>query len=257
MLKRIIACLDIDGRQVVKGTRYENHINFGDPVALASRYTQEGADEIVVYDIKASIEKRTPYTEVITAISQSIDVPLCVAGGIRNLDHARQVLKAGADKVSINTAALENPELIKEMAAEFGTQCVVVGIDARLTKEKINSYELLYYSGDLNKSKKSIMTLEEWITRAQDLGAGEIVLNSIDRDGTKEGYDLNMLQYAQKKIEVPFIASSGAGSMEDFKNVFTKTSVDGALAAGVFHRHEIFIANLKQYLVQSQIDVRI
>ncbi len=251
MLKRIIACLDIDGRKVVKGTRYLDHKNFGDPVVLAQKYADEGADEIVIYDIKASVERRLVYAEVIARIASLCRVPICVAGGIRTVEDARKVLSSGADKVSINSAALENPDLIRQLANEFGRQCVVIGIDLD------SNQNLLTRAGNLKQSVPSNLTLDEWLSLSQELGAGEIVINSIERDGTKSGFDTKLYKVVRTKCRVPLIASSGAGTVDHFREVFAESDVDGALAAGILHRGEVQISDIKNCLLEAKIPVRI
>ncbi|BDB97364.1 imidazole glycerol phosphate synthase subunit HisF [Saccharolobus caldissimus] len=248
--KRIIACLDVKDGKVVKGVNFLNLKLKGDPVELASKYEEEGADEIIFLDITATIEGRRALYEVVKNTASVISIPLTVGGGIRTLEDVSMALKSGADKVSINTAAVENKTLIKEAAEEFGSQAIVVAIDAK----KIDKNWIVFTkSGTYNTGKNAI----EWAKEVEQLGAGEILLTSIDRDGTKLGYDLELTKKIVEAVNIPVIASGGAGKMEHFYEVFTISNADAALAAGVFHDGIIRIKELKKYLRQKGLEVRI
>lgn len=248
--KRIIACLDVKDGKVVKGVNFLNLKLKGDPVELASKYEEEGADEIIFLDITATIEGRRALYEVVKNTASVISIPLTVGGGIRTLEDVSMALKSGADKVSINTAAVENKILVKEAAEEFGSQAVVVAIDAK----KIDKNWIVFTkSGTYNTGKNAI----EWAKEVEQLGAGEILLTSIDRDGTKLGYDLELTKKIVEAVNIPVIASGGAGKMEHFYEVFTISNADAALAAGVFHDGIIRIKELKKYLRQKGLEVRI
>ena len=253
LAKRIIPCLDVKDGRVVKGVRFRNHEDVGDIVALASRYAVEGADELVFYDIAASPEARSVEPEWVKRVACEIDIPFCVAGGIRSVEDARARLFAGADKISINSPALADPELINRLAAEFGIQCIVVGIDSRETD---GEWRVHSNSGDPAKTRVDARSTLDWIAEAIDRGAGEIVLNCMDQDGVREGYDIAQLSAARDICRVPLIASGGAGAMSHFSNVFNTARVDGALAASVFHKQVIAIGDLKAYLQQQSIEVR-
>lgn len=253
LAKRIIPCLDVKDGVVVKGVQFRDHKIVGDIVELAQRYSQEGADELVFYDITASSDQRVVNYEWVTKVAKVINIPFCVAGGIRSGAMARQILAAGADKISINSPALENPNLITELANEFGSQCVVVGIDSFAENQE---YFVNQYTGDPNKTITTKHKTLDWIVTAQQHGAGEIVLNCMNQDGVRKGYDIKQLQKVREKITVPLIASGGAGSQEHFLNVFKETNVDGALAASVFHSGAIRIGELKAYLIEHGVIVR-
>jgi len=238
---------------VVKGIQFRNHRVMGDIIDLASRYRDEGADELVFYDITASPDGRTVDRSWVNRVAAVLDVPFCVAGGIRTLEDAEAVLNLGADKISINTPALEQPDLIGALASRFGSQCVVVGVDSR---EENGEYVVYQYTGDPNRTRTAQHGTLEWIAEAQDRGAGEIVLNCMNQDGVRHGYDLEQLTRARKICRVPLIASGGAGKMSHFKDVFEMARVDGALAATVFHSAAISIPSLKNYLIEAAIAMR-
>jgi imidazole glycerol-phosphate synthase subunit HisF len=253
LARRIIPCLDVRDGKVVKGVRFKDHEIVGDIVELARLYAGQGADELVFYDISASPEGREVEPAWVGRVAQVIDIPFCVAGGIRSVAAARARLHAGADKISINTPALENPNLINALADEFGSQCVVVGMDSR----KIGGiWRLHQYTGDPDRTLTSERDTLSWIKEVTERGAGEIVLNCMDQDGVRQGYDIEQLMAAREVCPVPLIASGGAGAMEHFADVFKKANVDGALAASVFHKGVIAIPDLKNYLAQSGIEVR-
>jgi cyclase len=220
---------------------------------LAERYSREGADELVFYDITASPDDRSVDRSWVSNVASVIDIPFCVAGGIRSVASAEEVLNKGADKISINTPALENPELITELATRFGTQCVVVGVDSR---EQDGEYRVYQYTGDPDKTQAAQRLTTDWVREAQDRGAGEFVLNCMNQDGVRKGYDVLQLATIRDSIEVPLIASGGAGTARHFLDVFRKATVDGALAASVFHSAEIDIGELKRYLIDNSIEVR-
>ncbi len=252
--RRIIPCLDVKDGRVVKGVRFRAHRDMGDILSLARRYRDEGADELVFYDITASPEGRSVEREWVRRVASILDIPFCVAGGISSVAEARAVLAAGADKVSVNSPALRRPELIGELADAFGSQCVVVGIDSRL---RHGTWRVSLDSGDPARSQDLSRPTLEWIEEAVELGAGEIVLNCMSADGTREGYDLDQLAAARRVCRVPLVASGGAGAIADFIDVFRLADVDAALAASVFHSGDIRIPQLKQALAEAGVPVRI
>ncbi len=253
LARRIIPCLDVRDGQVVKGIRFQEHRIVGDILDLALRYRDEGADELVLYDITASPEGRAVETQWIERIARILDIPFCVAGGIRSVDSARRVLHSGADKISINSPAIENPDLIRQLADEFGSQCVVIGIDSL---ETATGYEVRMLTGKPEKARAAKRMTVDWVRLVQELGAGEIVLNCMNQDGMRNGYDIVQLAAVRKLCRVPLIASGGAGTIEHFADVFCKAGVDGALAASVFHSGAIKIPELKTALGNSGIQVR-
>ncbi len=238
---------------VVKGVQFRDHRVMGDILEFAVRYRDEGADELVFYDITASPEGRTVDRSWVNRVAAVLDIPFCVAGGIRTLADAEDVLNLGADKISINSPALEDPELIGTLARRFGSQCVVVGVDSAAED---NDYWVYQYTGDPERSRCSQRKTLEWIREAEERGAGEIVLNCMNRDGVRQGYDLEQLRRVRAICQVPLIASGGAGELEHFKDVFQVAGVDGALAASVFHSAAIRIPDLKAYLIDAQIPMR-
>ncbi|HEA17911.1 MAG TPA: imidazole glycerol phosphate synthase subunit HisF [Pseudoalteromonas prydzensis] len=254
--KRIIPCLDVKDGQVVKGVKFKGHEIVGDILTLAQAYSEAGADELVFYEISASVEKRLLDVNWVESIARHIDIPFCVAGGIKSVADAARVLERGADKISINSPAIARPELIKELHDEFGKQCVVVGIDS-FYDEATGEYLVYQLTGDPNASSRTRYKTEEWVQRVQDLGAGEIVLNCMNQDGVRNGYDNQQLSKMRALCDIPLIASGGAGSMQDFVDVFQQSHVDGALAASVFHKNVINIGELKQYLIDNQVAARL
>lgn len=248
--KRIIPCLDVKDGRVVKGINFVRLRDAGDPVSVAQAYNQNKADEIVFLDITASHEKRKIFLDVVKATAEQVFMPLTVGGGIKNLEDIRELLSAGADKVSINTSAVENPDLIRQAAERFGSQCIVVAIDAK----KENGHWIVYTHGGRTRTEKEAVT---WAKEAQRLGAGEILLTSMDYDGTKDGYDLALTKAICDVVNIPVIASGGAGKVEDFREVFSKTGADAALAASVFHYNEIPIQKVKEYLHKHSVKVRL
>jgi cyclase len=253
--RRIIPCLDVRDGKVVKGVRFRDHVVMGDIVDLALRYRDEGADELVFYDITASPQARSVDRGWVERVAKVIDIPFCVAGGIRNVEQAREVLYAGADKISVNSPALERPELIGELAAAFGVQCVVVGIDS--LRDADGEWRVRQYTGDPDKTQALPRRTLDWMSEVQQRGAGEIVLNCMGSDGVREGYDLEQLAAARALCHVPLIASGGAGEPGHFLDVFENADVDGALAASVFHSGSISIPALKQFLQERSVDVRL
>lgn len=239
---------------VVKGVRFRDHRVVGDIVELAERYCAEGADELVFYDITASPDGRTVDRLWISKVAAVIDIPFCVAGGIRTIAAAEDVLNKGADKISINSPALENPNLIDDLARRFGSQCVVLGVDSQ---EQDGSYQVYRNTGDPDKTSAAAWAMVDWIVEAQRRGAGEIVLNCMNQDGVREGYDCAQLALARQSCSVPLIASGGAGAKQHFADVFQQARVDGALAASVFHNAEIHIADLKQFLAEKNLAIRL
>lgn len=253
--RRIIPCLDVRDGQVVKGVRFRDHVVMGGIVELALRYRDEGADELVFYDITASPEGRSVDRAWVEKVARVIDIPFCVAGGIRSVDEARAVLHAGADKISVNSPALERPALIDELAAAFGVQCVVVGIDSLLDAD--GEWRVRQYTGDPSKTQALARQTMDWIVEVQQRGAGEIVLNCMGSDGVRRGYDLEQLKAARAICQVPLIASGGAGELAHFRDAFVEADVDGALAASVFHSAVIAIPALKRYLHEQHVPVRL
>jgi cyclase len=253
--RRIIPCLDVRDGRVVKGVRFRDHVDMGDIVELALRYRDEGADELVFYDITASPEGRSVDRGWVERVARLIDIPFCVAGGIRSVEEARGVLHAGADKVSVNTPALERPALIAELAEAFGVQCVVVGIDS--LRDADGEWRVRQYTGDPARTRALARRTLDWIVEAQRLGAGEVVLNCMGSDGVRGGYDIAQLRAAREVCTVPLIASGGAGEASHFADVFARADVDGALAASVFHSGAVRIPELKRSLRGAGIEVRL
>ena len=252
--KRIIPCLDVKNNKVVKGIQFKNHKIMGSIVDLAEKYSNDGADELVFYDISASTHGSVVNKNWISKISEVINIPFCVAGGIKTLEDAKQILNLGADKISINTPALNNPNLISELSNSFGSQCVVIGMDIKI----IDAEAYLFAKTGSERTafctnKKAL----DWLQEVQDLGAGEVVINAMGKDGVRDGYDIELLQSLETKCSIPMIASGGAGGPDDFINVFEQTNVDGALAAGIFHRNEFSVGQIKKALKTNKVNVRI
>lgn len=250
LAKRIIPCLDVKDGRVVKGTNFVNLRDAGDPVEIAKLYDAQQADEIVFLDITASHEKRGIILEVVRQTAEQVFMPLTVGGGVNALEDIRALLNAGADKVSMNTAAVQRPELIQEAAEMFGAQCIVVAVDA---KKKDQGWEV-YIHGGRTPTGRDVL---EWVKTCEDLGAGEILLTSMDADGTKDGFDVELTDAVSCQINIPVIASGGAGKIEDFAEIFKQSGADAALAASVFHYKELTVKEVKQYLQQQTIEVRI
>ena len=254
LARRIIPCLDVRDGQVVKGIQFRNHRIMGGIIELAARYSAEGADELVFYDITASPEGRSVDSEWVSRVAEVIDIPFCVAGGIRSVEDARKVLQRGADKISINTPAVQRPELINELVEAFGSQCVVVGVDSVLQQGQWVTRQM---TGIPDRMQQTGHNTLDWINEVSRRGAGEIVLNCMGSDGTRQGFDIEQLKEARKLVSIPLIASGGAGSASHFVDVFKQADVDGALAATVFHNNKIPIPVLKQMLSAAGIGVRL
>lgn len=247
--KRIIPCLDVKEGRVVKGVNFVNLIDAGDPVEIAKAYSDNGADEIVFLDITASHEKRGIILDVVKKTAEVVFIPLTVGGGINTLDDIKNILNSGADKVSINSSAVKNPSLISEGAKKYGNQCIVVAIDAKFNGE---FYEVYIHGGRVATGLDAV----KWAKEVEALGAGEILLTSMDTDGCKKGYELTLTKLVSEAVKIPVIASGGAGSMEDFYNVFTEAKADAGLAASLFHYKEMEIMDLKNYLDSKGVSVR-
>ncbi|EAS43876.1 imidazole glycerol phosphate synthase subunit HisF [Photobacterium profundum] len=256
LAKRIVPCLDVRDGQVVKGVQFRNHEIIGDIVPLAKRYAEEGADELVFYDITASSDGRVVDKSWVARVAEVIDIPFCVAGGIKSVEDASRILQFGADKVSINSPALANPALITELADKFGVQCIVVGIDSYFDAET-GKYQVYQFTGDESRTKATQWETCDWVQEVQKRGAGEIVLNMMNQDGVRNGYDLKQLNMVREVCHVPLIASGGAGEMVHFADAYQKANVDGALAASVFHKQIINIGKLKQYLKEQNVEIRL
>lgn len=256
LTKRIIPCLDVKDGRVVKGVRFLGLKDAGDPVAIARRYEKEQADELVFLDITASHEKRKIILEVVKKTAENVFMPLTVGGGVSDLSDVRDLLNAGADKVSINTAAVKNPDLIRKASRKYGSQCIVVAIDAKSDDGRRNTDDgkwQVYINGGRTPTGLDAV---QWAKKAEKLGAGEILLTSMDCDGTKKGYDLPLTKAVTEAVNIPVIASGGAGRPEDFYRVLTKAGADAALAASLFHHRELTIREVKDYLRQRKVSVR-
>lgn len=249
--KRIIPCLDVNDGRVVKGVNFVNLIDAGDPVAIAEAYDKAGADELVFLDITASSDARNTVVDMVRKVAEKVFIPFTVGGGIRTVDDFKAILREGADKVSVNSAAIMRPELISEAADKFGSQCVVVAIDAKRRKD--GGWNIFKNGGRVDMGLDAV----EWAMKAEKLGAGEILLTSMDCDGTKAGYDLELTRMISENVSIPVIASGGAGTKEHFYDVFNEGKADAALAASLFHFKELEIMDLKQYLREKGISVRI
>lgn len=250
--KRIIPCLDVKEGKVVKGINFVGLKDVGDPVELAKSYYEQGADEIVFLDISATNEGRDTMVEVVKKVAETIFIPFTVGGGIRTLDDITKMLRAGADKISLNSAAVHNPEVIREGANMFGSQCIVVAIDAKAREDK-SGWNVYINGGRIDTG----MDLLEWTRKVTDLGAGEILLTSMDADGTKQGFDIEMLRAVSSMVKVPVIASGGCGNIEHIDEVFQKDVADAALAASIFHYGEHTVKEVKEYLKKCNVPVRL
>lgn len=248
--KRIIPCLDVKDGKVVKGINFEGLKEVGDPVTLAEEYYLQGADEIVFLDITATHEKRKTIVELVEKVSEKVFIPFTVGGGIGNIDEIRNILRAGADKISLNSAAIRNKNLIKEGAYYFGNQCIVLAVDAKRVGE--NKWNVLINGGRIDTG----IELFSWIEEGYKLGAGEILLTSMDADGTKNGFDLELTRKVSEIVDIPVIASGGCGKIEDFKDVFIEGKADAALAASLFHYGDLKVKDVKEYLRKNNIEVR-
>jgi len=252
--RRIIPCLDVRDGEVVKGVRFRNHVVVGAIEELALRYRDQGADELVFYDITASPERRSVDRAWVERVARLIDIPFCVAGGIRSVEEARRVLGSGADKISVNSPALERPALINELANAFGVQCVVIGMDS--LKDSDGQWRVRQYTGDPSTTRTLARLTMDWLQETQQRGAGEIVLNCMGSDGTRDGFDIEQLKTARAICHVPLVASGGAGTREHFAFVFGEADVDAALASSIFHSAELSIPALKAYLHGQHFEIR-
>lgn len=250
--KRIIPCLDVKDRKVVKGINFVGLKEVGDPVQLAKQYYEQGADELVFLDITATHEARDTMVDVVKQVAKEIFIPFTVGGGIRSLEDIQKMLHSGADKVSVNSAAIKDPNLIKEGALLFGSQCIVLAVDAKMRQDE-SGWNVFIHGGRIDTG----LDLIDWVKQATDLGAGEILLTSMDADGTKKGFDIELCKAISKEVSVPVIASGGCGSLEHFKDVFKEEAADAALAASLFHYNELTISQIKTYLKDEGIPVRI
>ncbi len=249
LTKRIIPCLDIKDGHTVKGVNFVDLIHAGDPVELAEKYVEQGADELVFLDITATVENRKTLVELVIRLSEKINIPFTVGGGISTLQDVDALLNAGADKVSVNSSAVKNPDLINELAAHFGTQCIVLAVDTKQDEEW-----MVYVHGGRTPTP---LKTKEWVKQAQERGAGEILLTSMNHDGTKSGFALDITLWCSENLHIPVIASGGAGKEKHFEDVFLQAKADAALAASIFHFGEISIPHLKQYLLDKDICVRV
>lgn len=256
LAKRIIACLDVSDGVVVKGVQFKNHEIIGEIIPLAQRYANDGIDELVFYDITASTKNTLVDRSWIERVAKVINIPFCVAGGIKSIEDAKNILSSGADKISINSSALIDPNLITKISKRFGVQCMVVGIDSWFDSEK-KRYMVQQYTGDINQTYQTHWKTSDWIEEVQKKGAGEIVLNMMNKDGLQQGYDLLQLSQMRDICKVPLIASGGAGRIEHFYDAFDRCHVDGVLAASVFHKNIVNIKMLKTFLIQKGMEIRV
>lgn len=252
LTKRIIPCLDVHGGRVVKGVNFLNIRDAGDPVEVAAIYDRAGADELTFLDITASADARSIMLDVVRRVAEQVFIPFTVGGGIRTVEDFREILKAGADKISVNSAALKRPELISEAAWRFGSQCVVLAVDAKRRPDK-SGWDVYLNGGRVNTGKDAVA----WVVEAERLGAGEVLLTSMDCDGTKNGYDIELTRQVSDSVKIPVIASGGAGTMEHFHEALTEGRADAVLAASLFHYREMEIMDLKRYLQEKGIVIRI
>ncbi len=255
LTRRIIPCLDVKNGRVVKGVTFADHIDAGDPVALAALYDDEGADELVFYDITASSDERAIMADVVERTAAQVFIPLTVGGGIRTVDDMYRMLRAGADKVSINTAAVLNPQLIEDGAKRFGSQCIVLSIDARRDPERDGRWTVFTHTGGAGRATG--MDAIAWARQGVELGAGEIVINSIDADGTRDGYDLELLRAVAQTVNVPVIASGGAGTLDHLLQAVTVGGADAALAASIFHFGTYTVEQAKRYMAERGVPMRL
>ncbi|ADL33980.1 imidazole glycerol phosphate synthase cyclase subunit HisF [Butyrivibrio proteoclasticus B316] len=252
LTKRIIPCLDVNNGRVVKGVKFVDLIDAGDPVLVGEAYSKAGADELVFLDITASNERRATVADMVREVAKKVFIPFTVGGGIRTVDDVKAILREGADKVAVNSAAIDRPELISEAADKFGSQCVVLAIDAK-RREDGSGWNIYKHGGRIDMGIDAI----EWAKKGAYLGAGEILVTSMDCDGTKEGYDIELTRQIAEQVDIPVIASGGAGKMEHFYDALTKGKADAALAASLFHFKEMEIGDLKRYLMDKKVPVRI
>ena len=250
--KRIIVCLDVKNGRTTKGVKFQNNRDIGDPAEMAEKYYRQGVDELVFYDIMASADGRSPILDLISRVADRIFIPFCVGGGITMLEDIKSTILAGAEKISLNSQAVKNPELIKEGARVFGNQCIVLGMDAARDKSMPSGYRIFINGGRV----KTDLDAREWAQKAVSLGAGEIVLNSIDADGTKNGYEIALTSMIAETVSVPVVASGGAGSPEHLADVFTRGAADAALIATMVHSGEYTVSSIKRALSEQNIPVR-
>ena len=253
LAKRVIPCLDVDKGRVVKGVNFINIVDAGDPKEIAKRYDLEGADELVMLDITASSDNRDITYNTIEEIAAEVFIPLTLGGGVRNLSDIKKLLRSGADKVSINTAGVENPDFIKEAADKFGSQCIVLAIDAKLKENKNNSWEVVTYGG----RRRTGIDVLEWVNLAEEMGAGEVLLTSMDKDGTKEGFDNKLNHKVSSSVSIPVIASGGAGNIDHLIDGIKLGGVDAVLAASIFHFSEYSIQDTKKEMSSAGIEIRL
>jgi cyclase len=254
LTKRIIPCLDVDRGRVVKGVKFFDHVDAGDPIEQAKRYQEAGADELVFYDITASHEGREIMAELVRKVAESVFMPLCVGGGIRTLEDATRLIQAGAEKVSVNSAAVRNPKLIQEIARKFGSQASILGLDANRVKiDGMEKWRVFVNGGRVDTG----IEVMDWVKKAQEMGAGEIVLNVMNADGTTAGYDLEMTAAVSDAVRIPVVASGGAGSPEHMFRVLTEGKADAALAASIFHFGTYTVGQVKEYLAQRGVAMRL
>ena len=249
---RLIPCLDVANGRVVKGVNFVNLRDSGDPVELACRYSEEGADELVFLDIRASVENRRTLVDLVSRTAKSVKIPFTVGGGINSISSINDLLRAGADKVSLNSSAVENPDIISQSSEKFGTQCIVIAIDARKKNNKSNEWEVYVKGGRENTGLNVI----SWAKKVEELGAGEILLTSMDGDGTQNGYDLLLTQMVANSVKIPVIASGGAGSLEDIYDVFKKGKASAALLASLLHEKKLTIDEIKSFLIEKKLPIR-
>lgn len=252
LAKRIIPCMDVDRGRVVKGIKFVDIRDAGDPVELAKEYNRQGADELVFLDITASHEKRDIMVDVVRKVGMEVFIPFTVGGGLRTIENMRDILNAGADKVSLNTAAVENPDILKKASGKFGSQCIVLAIDAKRNPKMRNGFEVYTYGG----RKPTKIDAIEWAKKGEKLGAGEILLTSMDRDGTKLGFDLELTSKISSSVGIPVIASGGVGELRHFSEAFKEGKADAALAASIFHYKEYTVKDIKDHLKKEGIEVR-
>ena len=251
--KRIIPCLDVDKGRVVKGVNFLNIKDAGDPIEIAKRYDDQGADELTMLDITASSETRDTTYKTVESIAGQVFIPLTVGGGVRTTKDIKRLLRSGADKVSINTAAVNNPDFVKEAADKFGSQCIVVAVDAKATDDTFSSWEVVTYGG----RERTAIDVIEWVNTVKDYGAGEILLTSMDKDGTKSGYDVDLLKVITKSTNMPVIASGGVGTLDHLYDGIVKGGASAVLAASIFHYGEYKIKEAKEYLNSKNVSVRL
>lgn len=255
LTKRIIPCLDVKEGRVVKGVKFLDHRDAGDPVEMAHRYNVSGADELVFYDITASVEGRGIIQDVVSRVAEQVFIPLTVGGGLRTIEDMKQMLESGADKVSVNTAAVENPYLVSQCADRFGSQCIVLGLDAIKVSEDNNRWEVKVKTGRGGGNRTGLDAVE-WAIKAAELGAGEVVVNSMDRDGTREGYDVDLLKQISESVKIPVVASGGAGHPKHMLSAITDGKADAVLAASIFHYSTHSISETKSFLSEKGVAVR-